>query len=234
VDRAVFEAEGALLLPGALGPADLGLLEDAFARHLSAGPGKRLIADAELTDLLTSTGAIGRVALNLMGSEARPVRAVLFDKTPDANWAVAWHQDRTIVVQQREDVPGYGPWSTKDGLTHVAPPITVLGRMITVRAHLDPCGPDNAPLKVALGSHHLGRVPARDAEAMARRHPLAIHTADAGDLWAYATPILHASDRAGRPSRRRVLQVDYTAFDLPAPLRWLGVQSVTPASTTPC
>jgi hypothetical protein len=37
-----------------------------------------------------------------------------------------------------------------------------------------------------------------------------------------ATPILHASDLAQAPARRRVLQVDYAASDLPAGLEWFG------------
>jgi hypothetical protein len=38
----------------------------------------------------------------------------------------------------------------------------------------------------------------------------------------YATPILHASARAAKPSRRRVLQLLYCADDLPPGLAWLG------------
>ncbi|MFA5988198.1 MAG: hypothetical protein WC803_01150 [Sphingomonas sp.] len=44
-----------------------------------------------------------------------------------------------------------------------------------------------------------------------------------GDVWAYATPIVHGSAAAKAPSRRRVLQIDYSPDDLPAPLAWAGV-----------
>src|SRR5512143_3742164 len=37
-------------------------------------------------------------------------RAILFDKTPAANWKVAWHQDLTIPVRERHQRPGFGPW----------------------------------------------------------------------------------------------------------------------------
>src|SRR5438105_2010611 len=33
--------------------------------------------------------------------EPRLVRAIYFNKGPDANWAVAWHQDLTIAVRER-------------------------------------------------------------------------------------------------------------------------------------
>ena len=35
--------------------------------------------------------------------------------------------------------------------------------------------------------------------------------------------ILHASNAAETPRRRRVLQIDYSADDLPGGLQWLGV-----------
>jgi hypothetical protein len=36
-----------------------------------------------------------------------PVRAILFDKITSANWTVPWHQDRSIAVRKRIDVPGF-------------------------------------------------------------------------------------------------------------------------------
>ncbi len=42
--------------------------------------------------------------------------------------------------------------------------------------------------------------------------------AASGDVWAYATPILHASRRSTSKGPRRVLQVDYSAERLPDPL----------------
>lgn len=44
--------------------------------------------------------------------------------------------------------------------------------------------------------------------------------AEAGDVWACATPILHASERAASPVRRRVLQLLYSAEALPGGLAW--------------
>ncbi len=163
------------------------------------------------------------IAATLIGAGAHPVRAVLFDKTGHNNWAVAWHQDRTIVVTERHDAPDFGPWSVKQGALHVAPPIAVLERMATFRIHLDPCDASNAPLKAARGSHRLGFVAARDARARAVEHEQITCLAAPGDVWAYSTPILHASERASRPTRRRVLQVDYAVEQLPNGLAWRGV-----------
>jgi len=48
--------------------------------------------------------------------------------------------------------------------------------------------------------------------------------AEAGDLWLYSTPIVHASKASKGRSRRRVLQLDYAAFDLPSGLAWHELQ----------
>jgi hypothetical protein len=46
-----------------------------------------------------------------------------------------------IAVRQRIDVMGFGPWSRKEGVWHVAPPIGVLAAMRTLRVHLDDTHP---------------------------------------------------------------------------------------------
>ena len=158
-----------------------------------------------------------------MGEDAFPVRALVFDKTPAMNWAVAWHQDRTIAVSERIEVDGFGPWSVKDGWVHVAPPVEVLQGMVTLRLHIDDCDAANAPLKVAVGTHLLGVVPAHQATDVANAHPALSCHAGAGDIWAYATLILHASERSRSMGRRRVLQVDFAATELPGRLKWLGL-----------
>lgn len=215
LDVQAFQRDGALHLPGLFGARQLAALGDLPTR----GPGVRL-HDSRLPGLIAPATA---AATALLGAAARPVRAVLFDKTADANWLVAWHQDRTICVTERVEVAGFGPWSRKDGALHVAPPVAILEGMATLRIHLDPVGPDNAPLRAALGSHLQGLVPAAEAANVAATFREQICLAVPGDVWAYATPILHASDRARAPARRRVLQVDYATDDLPGGLVWMGI-----------
>ena len=57
--------------------------------------------------------------------EPVPVRGIYFDKRPGTNWLVAWHQDLTLALKERSEVPGWGPWSVKDGVPHVQPPVDV-------------------------------------------------------------------------------------------------------------
>jgi ectoine hydroxylase-related dioxygenase (phytanoyl-CoA dioxygenase family) len=163
------------------------------------------------------------LATAALGATSRPVRAVFFDKTAASNWSVPWHQDRTIVVAQRREVAGFGPWTIKSGLLHVAPPTDVLAGMVTLRVHLDAVPETNAPLLIAPGSHRLGRIAEADVRAVVQRCGTAVCCAQAGDIWLYATAILHASEAASAPAHRRVLQVDFASHDLPGGLEWLGV-----------
>jgi ectoine hydroxylase-related dioxygenase (phytanoyl-CoA dioxygenase family) len=185
--------------------------------------GLRLHQIRGLGPFLTTGGCLGAIAKSVLGEEARPVRAILFNKSPGANWALGWHQDRTICVRERREAPGFGPWTIKAGMIHVAPPMELLSGMVTLRAHLDDVPATNGPLMFAPGSHLLGRIPEADINGVVAKCGTAMCVADAGDVWLYSTPVLHASEAAASPRSRRVLQVDYAAESLPHGLEWLGI-----------
>jgi hypothetical protein len=217
-----FGADGARLFKGALQPC-LAELEAALASLPCDDAGLRIHGVEALKPLLGSNGCIGAVAATALGAGAKPVRAILFNKSLETNWSLAWHQDRTICVKEKREAPGFGPWTVKSGMTHVAPPFELLLRMVTLRAHLDDVPASNAPLLIAPGSHRLGRIAVGDVDDVVRRCGTRACTASAGDIWLYSTPILHASEAASTPTSRRVLQVDFAAEALPHGLEWLGV-----------
>lgn len=218
-----FANHGAVHSPSCLSRDDLAAVEQAIGRGRPKTAGVRLAGLSDLSALLSATGKIGLHAAVLLGPAAFPVRAVMFDKGQDNNWSLAWHQDRTVVVRRRVDTVGYGPWSLKASLHHVAPPFEVLAGMATLRVHLDAVDEDNAPLLIVPGSHRLGRLPEGAIPAVVDRLGVVACLAQRGDIWAYATPIVHASKAASRLSSRRVLQLDYAARPLDGKLEWLGV-----------
>jgi hypothetical protein len=191
--------------------------------RLPASRGIRLSCIPGLRQFLVSNGPVGRIPGSVLGPDCLPVRAILFDKSAAQNWSLGWHQDRTIAVKHRVDVEGFGPWSIKTSMMHVEPPIELLSGMVTVRVHLDAVPSTNAPLLVSPGSHKRGRIPTAEIADVVRECGIVQCLAEAGDIWLYATPILHASDAAVEPRHRRVLQVDYSAHELPGGLEWLGV-----------
>ena len=156
----------------------------------------------------------------LLGERVAAVRAILFDKTPDANWKVAWHQDLSIAVKERVEAAGYGPWSVKAGVAHVQPPIHVLQEMVTLRIHLDDCDETNGPLRVIPGSHAEGALDTKRVEELARTGAQVACTGRAGSAVLMSPLILHASSSATTPRRRRVLHVEFAGGDLPGGVEW--------------
>ena len=211
--------DGAEHFPAVLSRAERAALGNAF-RLAPGRPGARLGPGRNLRPLL---GAADAIAASFLGPASRAVRAVLLDKNPGRNWALGWHQDRTVALRARRPVEGFGAWTVKAGIVHVEPPFALLERMLTVRIHLDPAGPGNAPLLIVRGSHRLGRIAEADADAIAERDGAFACLAEAGDIWAFAPTILHASERSTTLAGRRVLQLSYSADDLPGGLEWLGV-----------
>lgn len=216
------EEHGAQLFEGFAAPI-LGNLLSHLKGYDLPSPGSRIASHPGLAEMLSDGHGFAGIASALARKTVRPVRAIFFDKSEANNWALGWHQDRTICVKQRHEAAGYGPWTTKQGLQHVQPPFEIIAGMITIRVHFDTVDTENAPLLVALGSHQMGLIPVSEIPAAVARCETLACTATIGDVWAYATPIVHSSERSRSLSRRRVLQVDYSGDDLPDPLRWLGI-----------
>jgi hypothetical protein len=222
-DKLTFSDDGAKLFRAALPREHLNLVEATLSDLPRDQAGIRLRGIKSLTPFLTSAGHIGRCAASALGGDCRPVRAILFDKTPNTNWSLAWHQDRTIAVKERVQVDGFEPWSVKGGMLHVAPPFELLAGMVTLRLHIDAVPATNAPLLIAPGSHKLGRIAENNVREVVQRCGAIACLAEPGDIWLYATPILHASEAAAESSHRRVLQVDFAVGQLPGGLEWLGI-----------
>ena len=231
--RAELDRDGYSIATDVVGPETVRSLLDATTRdgterddsavREKAG---RLYAVRNLMALVPAVGALARspamraLVEPVLGAAAVPVRALLFDKTPGANWKVAWHQDLSIAVAGRVEVPGFGPWSVKAGVQHVQPPVELLQGMLTVRVHLDDCGPDNGPLLVLPGSHAAGVLSPEAVREWRRRvPPVACHVPVGGALLMRPL-LLHASSAATAPRHRRVVHIEYAAGGLPGGLAW--------------
>lgn len=197
------------------------LCEPLLRPQDQARPGVRRILDREprLVEVLTDS-PLNTLARGVIGTTAPVVRSILFDKSPGANWLVPWHQDATIAVRDRSDVPGFGPWSVKDGEHHCRPSREVLDQIVVLRLHLDDCGPDNGPLRVIPGSHRDGLVSQARLDELVVQGPEHTYTAQSGDVVLMRPHTVHASARATQPARRRVLHLEFCAHPLPHPMAW--------------
>jgi ectoine hydroxylase-related dioxygenase (phytanoyl-CoA dioxygenase family) len=173
--------------------------------------------------LLARSAPIRRVAEEALGPNCFAVRGILFDKTPNTNWKVTWHQDLTIAVRERRDSAGFASWTEKDGVAHVQPPHTVLERMVAVRIHLDPCGLDNGPVRVLSGSHRHGRLTGKEIDTWKARVPATDCLVERGGILAFFPLLLHASSPSQSPTHRRVVHLEFAAGELkelPGGLAW--------------
>jgi ectoine hydroxylase-related dioxygenase (phytanoyl-CoA dioxygenase family) len=169
---------------------------------------------------IASSPLITNLLHSRLGVDAFPIRALFFDKTPDANWSVAWHQDLSIAVAEKIEAPGFEAWSVKESILHVQPPRQVLEQMLTVRLHLDDCNMDNGLLKVIPGSHLHGKLNAGQiADRTEEKSVVACEVRKGGALLMRPL-LLHSSSPARLPMHRRVLHIEFATDELPYGLKW--------------
>jgi hypothetical protein len=156
----------------------------------------------------------------VLEEECIPVRGLFFDKTPEVNWRVPWHQDLSIAVRARREVPGYGPWSVKEGVPHVQPPREILERMLTIRIHLDDCDASKGPLRVLPGTHNRGIVDANRVQELRSEIPEVVCEVPAGGALLMRPLLLHASSPAEKAGHRRVVHLEFAAGFLPGGVEW--------------
>ena len=163
---------------------------------------------------------IGDYLWSVIGRDLIAVKATLFDKTPEANCRVQWHQDRMIAVKERIHVPGYGPWSTKSGSLHVEPPAEVLAQMLAIRIHLDVCGSENGPLRVIPGTHRRGKLEDAQVAALASEKSIVEVPVPEGAILLMRPLLVHSSSPARASAHRRVLHVEFAPRESISPLQW--------------
>ncbi len=218
--------QGFVIVPHVLTPTQIASLLAAIhhateGQQLTGRGGWRNLLDRVPTVRgLANTPVIRQLVEPILGPQAFVARAILFDKTPDANWKVPWHQDLTIAVDRQFDLPGFGPWTIKDGIQHVQPPTAILEQMLAVRLHLDPCADDNGPVRVIPASHLHGRLTTEQIQAIQTTQRSISCTVRAGDALLMRPLLLHASSVATSPQHRRVIHLEFATGELPGGLRW--------------
>lgn len=225
--RIAFSEKGFVVVRNVVDASAVDRLVDATAEHLSRATGRggvrHILRDVDAVRALAVMPQMRAIAEAAVGVGAKPVRGILFDKNPDANWKVIWHQDLTIAVRERRDIPEFGPWTEKDGAPHVQPPLQLLQNMVAVRLHLDDCTSENGPVKVIPGSHRHGKLSGEAIDAWRAKRDEIECTVDRGGVLAFHSLLLHASAPAIKPAHRRVVHIEYVSEAsaiLPAGLAW--------------
>jgi ectoine hydroxylase-related dioxygenase (phytanoyl-CoA dioxygenase family) len=201
------------------------VIEQVFARHemsavqegLANAPlqrsraGARHVLGNETVAKLASDSRLLTMACHVLGFEAHPFRATLFDKSPTSNWLVVWHQDTALPLRERHELPGWGPWSVKEGVIYAHAPAVALEQVLALRVHLDDSIDQNGPLRVLPGTHTMGVLTDDAIEKLAAEIKPVDCLVPAGGIVAMRPLIVHASSKSVIETPRRVLHIEYAA-----------------------
>lgn len=92
--------------------------------------------------------------------------------------------------------------------------------MLTLRLHLDDADESNGALRVLPGSQAHGRLSAAEIRKWRAAGPETLCLVPAGGVLLMRPLLLHASGRSAMAGHRRVLHLEYAAFNLPDGLQW--------------
>ena len=197
----VFQRMDMLRVLGALGAADVDRTR-AGARHVLKVPEVRE---------LSSDPRLITIAQQHVGPTAVAFRATLFDKSPNANWLVVWHQDTALPIRRHIDDPAWGPWSTKAGVLQAHAPAWALENIIALRISLDDSTNTNGPLRVLPDTHLEGVLSDVEINQRVRDTTPVACVAVSGGVVAMRPLTIHASSKANDDHPRRVLHIEYAA-----------------------
>lgn len=129
-------AEGYAILPVFLEPSLISELIKCVQQTKLAGPSamhsaavyaiRRAFHEVSGLEQVLNDPVIRAIVGEVLGDGEFITKSIWFEKPPGGNWFVGWHQDISISVARRIDVPGYSRWTAKHGVIGVVPPLSVL------------------------------------------------------------------------------------------------------------
>ena len=216
----MFDTDGFEVVEGVVDAEACEALAAAIPQAAGAQAGTRNLMDLGWCRTLAARLRGEPRLRGLIPDGAVAVQCTYFEKSREGNWLVPMHQDLSIPVAERVEHAELRGWSEKEGALFVQPPDALLAGMIALRLHLDPCGPEDGPLRVVPGSHRLGRIDAEGLPAARRGAAEVACLVDRGGVLAMRPLLLHASSRSTGAGRRRVLHFLFGPRELPCGLRW--------------
>lgn len=202
----------------ALARAGFAIFRPAIAPHLleeigllfGAGKaGERCLLDHPAVCETARTLLRQLVAAGILPEESCAIQAIAFDKTPEMNWKVSWHQDLLFPVAAKPESPEYQLHIVKEGVDFARPSREILDTLLAARLHLDDCTESNGPLRILQGTHRLGILAASEHVKLREEYSEVVCTARRGEVLLMRPLLLHASSKADDAAHRRVLHLVY-------------------------
>jgi hypothetical protein len=215
-----FAETGYAVIPELVDAAELGTIVRFVDELVHDGVGTRRLIELPWCSELAKRLMHDHRVSGFLPVGAVPVQCTLFLKSMENNWLVSLHQDLSIPVAERVDVPGCQGWSEKEGELFVQPPVSLLENVLTLRLHFDECNERNGALRVVPGSHRLGRLAADEAGRAKKSRGEVYVQVPRGGAMIMKPLLLHASSKASIGGMRRVLHFVFGPAELPGALRW--------------
>lgn len=215
-----FEALGFGISQTILSASKLSEITQALENVAPKGAGiRQLLAQSWCQQLAAQLQTHPSLAAHIP-AEYCAVQCTYFEKSTDQNWLVPIHQDLSIPVKAKIDTPDWQGWSEKEGQLFVQAPRAVLEHLIAVRLHIDACDINDGALRVVPRSHLFGRLSNAEGIQLREQEGEQLCPVEAGAVMLMRPQLLHASSKASRDSRRRVLHFVFAPADLPDGLEW--------------
>jgi len=211
--RQQVEERGFAVMPGIFEEDRVTLLAEnlAMAKLSRSRAGVRHALGYAAVASLANDPQLLEIARHILGMNACPFRATMFEKTTDANWLVVWHQDTALPLRRREETPGWGPWSIKEGVIYAHAPATALSQVLALRVHLDDSTSQNGPLRVLPATHTLGVLSDDEIHQIAQDVAPVECCVPRGGIVAMKPLVVHSSSKSQSECARRVLHIEYAA-----------------------
>jgi ectoine hydroxylase-related dioxygenase (phytanoyl-CoA dioxygenase family) len=156
--------------------------------------------------------------VDLFGEDFFVTKSIYFDKPAQSNWFVAYHQDLTISVDKKVEIPGYGPWTVKQDQFAVQPPLDILQNNFTIRIHLDDTDEFNGALNVITGSNNKGIYRAETIDFENETEETCC--VQKGGVMIMRPLLLHSSARSINNEPRRVIHMEFSNAELSDQINW--------------
>jgi ectoine hydroxylase-related dioxygenase (phytanoyl-CoA dioxygenase family) len=207
-----FAQQGFATFPAVLTATEITeLIEDLLSLSGSGKAGIRHALSLPKVTALAHDPRLITLSEEFIGPGALPFRATLFNKSPDTNWLITWHQDTALPLRQKRELSGWGPWSVKQDVVYAHAPASALSQILALRVHLDDSTTRNGPLRVLPGTHRLGVLDDDQIHELSTQTASVTCTVPRGGILAMRPLLIHASSKSDSQLPRRVLHIEYSA-----------------------
>ncbi len=199
-------------------------LDTYFSQTDEVPFGKRtLLKDIpSLKDLLFNKNLLS--IIRAINPKAFLSKSIYFDKPPNANWLVTWHQDIPINVNKKIELNGYSNWTKKGNINSVCPPEEILKNTFTIRIHLDDTNSRNGALKIVPGSHNK-KLSSLEIKTITENCTPYLCEVSAGGIQLMKPLTLHSSEKS-KKQKRRVIHLEFSSLDLAEGIDWMEKEAL--------